>query len=264
VLKVDVFDGHVSGSTGSQYFVGHFDGERFTLRPGQAARWSDFGADFYAALSWNNLPQGAAGPVWIGWMNNHRYAQTTPTQPWRGAMSQPRRLSLRADAHGLVLVQEPLAQLAARRTGRTQIAGMRVERGEHAWPLPRMQYDIEARFALRDAREFGLRLGAADGDHTLIGYQAGTVFVDRSRSGLMTDHPHFTGRRAARVEPAVEPSTELRLRILVDNCSVEVFVNDGAAVITELVFPTTPAATLALYAVDGGVDLLSLDLWQLA
>jgi fructan beta-fructosidase len=45
---------------------------------------------------------------------------------------------------------------------------------------------------------------------------------------------------------------------------VEVFVNDGAAVITELVFPATPAATLALYAVDGGVDLLSLDLWQLA
>jgi fructan beta-fructosidase len=43
-----------------------------------------------------------------------------------------------------------------------------------------------------------------------------------------------------------------------------VFVNDGAAVITELVFPTTPAGTLALYAVDGGVDLLSLDLWQLA
>jgi len=35
-------------------------------------------------------------------------------------------------------------------------------------------------------------------------------------------------------------------------------------VITELVFPSSPAATLALYTVDGGVDLLSLDLWQLA
>jgi fructan beta-fructosidase len=86
------------------------------------------------------------------------------------------------------------------------------------------------------------------------------VFVDRSRSGLMTDHPNFPGRRAA---PA-GPMSELRLRILVDNCSVEVFMNDGAAVITELVFPAAPAGTLALYTVDGGVDLLSLDLWQLA
>jgi fructan beta-fructosidase len=159
-----------------------------------------------------------------------------------------------------VLVQEPVAQLAARRTDHTQIAGMRLDHGEHAWPLAGMQCEIDARFALRGARAFGLRLGAADGDHTLIGYQAGTVFVDRSRSGLMTDHPHFTGRRAA----PVEASSELRLRILVDNCSVEVFVNDGAAVITELVFPATPAATLALYAVDGGVDLLSLNVWQLA
>ena len=125
-----------------------------------------------------------------------------------------------------------------------------------------MQCDIDVRFALRDAREFGLRLGDAGGDHTLIGYDAGTatVFVDRSRSGLMADRPDFPGRRAAQVEP----STGLHLRILVDNCSVEVFVNDGAAVITELVFPVCPATTLALYTVDGGVDLLSLDLWQLA
>jgi fructan beta-fructosidase len=262
VLKVDVFDGHVSGSTGGQYFVGDFDGARFTPRPGQPARWSDFGADFYAALSWNGLPDDAAGPVWIGWMNNHRYAQTTPTQPWRGAMSQPRRLSLREDADGLLLVQAPLAQLAARRTGHSRYAGMRVDDGAHAWPLPGMRCDIEARFALRDAREFGLRLGAADGDHTLIGYDAGTrtVFVDRSRSGFMTDHPDFPGRRAA----PVEPSSELHLRILVDDCSVEVFVNDGATAITELVFPARPAGTLALYAVDGGVDLVSLDLWQLA
>jgi fructan beta-fructosidase len=261
VLKVDVFDGHVSGSMGGQYFVGDFDGVRFTPYPGQAPRWSDYGADFYAALSWNGLPEGA-GPVWIAWMNNHRYAKDTPTLPWRGAMSQPRRLALRADAHGLLLVQEPLAQLAARRTNLRQVAGMRLENGTHVWPLAGMQCDIDVRFALRDAREFGLRLGAADGDHTLIGYDAasGTVFVDRSGSGLMADHPDFPGRRAAPVEAA----DGLHLRILVDNCSVEVFVNDGAATLTELVFPATPAATLTLYAADGGVDLLSLDLWQLA
>ena len=262
VLKVDVFDGHVSGSMGGQYFVGDFDGVRFTPYPGQAARWSDHGADFYAALSWNGLPEGSEGPVWIGWMNNHRYAKDTPTQPWRGAMSQPRRLALRRDARGLVLAQAPLAQLADRRTAHEHAPRMRVENGAHVRPLAGMQWDIEARFALRDAAEFGLRLGDAGGDHTLIGYdgESHTVFVDRSHSGLMTGHPDFAGRRAAPVDAA----PELHLRILVDNCSVEVFVNHGAAVITELVFPAAPPASLALYAIQGGVDLLSLDLWQLA
>jgi fructan beta-fructosidase len=56
----------------------------------------------------------------------------------------------------------------------------------------------------------------------------------------------------------------VELRILVDNCSVEVFVNEGEAVITELVFPAAPAGTLALYAAGGAVDLLSLDIWQIA
>jgi fructan beta-fructosidase len=265
VLKVDVFDGHVSGSRGSQYFVGDFDGVRFAPFPGQPPRWSDFGADFYAALSWNGLPDAPRNPVWIGWMNNHRYAKATPTRPWRGAMSLPRRLSLREDARGMLLAQEPLPQLADRRAQHRHEAGLRAEGGTHAWPLDgngRMQWDISARFALRDAREFGLRLGDDAGEHTLIGYDAesGAVFVDRSRSGLMTDHPDFRGRRHA----PVEAGPELHLRILVDNCSVEVFVNHGAAVITELLFPTSPARTLALYAIEGGVDLVSLDLWQLA
>ncbi|MBB3221258.1 glycoside hydrolase family 32 protein [Pseudoduganella umbonata] len=266
VLKVDVFAGHVSGSTGGQYFVGDFDGVRFMPYPGQAPRWSDYGADFYAALSWNGLPE-TASPVWIGWMNNHRYAAQTPSHPWRGAMSLPRRLALREDAHGLRLVQQVPPQLAGRRTGHRHDSGLVADGQSRRWGLggTAMQWEIHARFALRGARETGLRLGyGSDGTlgETLVGIdaQAGTAFIDRSRSGLMTDHPDFRGRRSA----PVAPGPEVALRILVDSCSVEVFVNDGEAVMTELVFPAAPAGTLTLYAAGGAVDLLSLDLWQIA
>jgi fructan beta-fructosidase len=264
VLKVDVFAGHVSGSTGGQYFVGDFDGVRFTPYPGQMPRWSDYGADFYAALSWNGLPDEPANPVWIGWMNNHRYAAVTPSHPWRGAMSLPRRLSLQADAHGLRLVQQVLPQLASRRTAHRHDSGLVHDGQSRQWALggATMQWEIHARFVLHGAREFGLRLGDDATGQTLVGFdaEANAVFVDRSRSGLMAQLPDFGGRRSAPVEPA--PAIELR--ILVDNCSVEVFVNDGQAVITELVFPTAPAGTLALHAVGGTVDLLSLDIWQIA
>lgn len=265
VLKVDVFAGHASGSMGSQYFVGDFDGVRFVPCPGQDARWSDHGADFYAALSWNHLPAGEPAPVWIGWMNNHRYARDTPTRPWRGALSLPRRLALRRDAHGLVLVQQPLPQLANRRTRHRQYAGVRLDGAAPAWTLDgagRMQWDIVAQFVPGDALECGLRLGNGADEYVLVGYRAdtGTVFVDRSHAGGMTGHPDFPGRRHAPADVA----SGLHLRILVDNCSVEVFVNDGAATITELVFPTAAFDTLAPYALGGGAALQSLDIWQLA
>jgi fructan beta-fructosidase len=265
VLKVDVFDGHVSGSTGGQYFVGEFDGAGFTPYPGQLARWSDYGADFYAALSWNGLPEAQSQPVWIGWMNNHRYAADIPTHPWRGAMSLPRQLSLQPDAQGLRLIQQPLPGLDSRRHAHQHSANIKLS--DQSMPLAvgcgtKMQFEISARFALGNAREFGLKLDGGDGARTLIGFDASTntVFVDRSRSGLMTQHPHFGGRRSAPVEPA----PTLQLRILVDRCSVEVFINDGAVVITELIFPIAAVHALEVYAVDGSVDLLSIDTWQLA
>jgi sucrose-6-phosphate hydrolase SacC (GH32 family) len=81
LLKVDTFEGHPAGS-GAQCWVGHFDGTRFT--PETDAFWADHGSDFYAALSFAELPAGRA-PVWLAWMNQHAYAKDTPTAPWRGA-----------------------------------------------------------------------------------------------------------------------------------------------------------------------------------
>ena len=263
VLKVDVFKGHVCGSTGSQYFVGQFDGLQFLPFADQPQRWSDYGADFYAALSWNSLPQDQPKPVWIGWMNNHRYAASTPTQPWRGAMSLPRALSLGADAHGPRLLQQPIAQLTARRGQHRQLAGGRIGAVAHVVALDGpLSWEILASVGLLDAGECGIRIGAADGAHTLVGYcrRTRSVFVDRSASGLLSGHPDFPGRRSA----ALEDLTSLQLHIFIDRCSVEVFVNDGEVVLTELIFPDTDIESVAIYAVDGSIDLLSFDLWQLA
>ena len=54
-------------------------------QPKQIANWSDHGADFYAAVSWNGVPDGKR--LWIGWMNNWNYAGSIPTSPWRGAQT---------------------------------------------------------------------------------------------------------------------------------------------------------------------------------
>src|SRR5207248_1163944 len=76
------------------------------------------------------------------------------------------------------------------------------------------------------------------GQETLIGAdrRAGEVFVDRSRSGDVRFSPHFAGRHAA-PRATGDRTRPVRLHVLVDATSVEVFADDGAVVLTDQVFP---------------------------
>ena len=267
VLKVDVFDGHACGSSGAQYFVGNFDGTRFVAdtASSDAARWVDHGCDFYAAASWANIPATDGRSIWIGWMSNHRYAQLTPTGAWRGAMSIPREVSLRRSARGPVLLQRPVAELEALRSDAWHLAGVELDsevrvlahRGGACEAV-----EIIATFRLLSAREFGLKLRVGAHEETLVGYDsaAGTVFVDRSRSGVILEPTQFPGRRQA---PHVCADGRLRLHILMDSCSVEVFVDDGEVALTELIFPSQASDGLCLYALAGTVSIESMDVWAL-
>jgi sucrose-6-phosphate hydrolase SacC (GH32 family) len=58
------------------------------------------------------------------------------------------------------------------------------------------------------------------------------MYVDRTKN--VAFHPAFSGRHAGPLEPDAE--RRIRLWILVDASSVEVFGNEGEAVITDLVF----------------------------
>ncbi len=107
-LKIGLNPGAPQGGSGEQYFLGNFDGKRFTTssEPGSHG-WTNYGKDDYCAISFNGLPKNEK-PILIGWMSNWQYASKLPTSPWRGQMSVPRRLSLLRDAAGLALVQDPV------------------------------------------------------------------------------------------------------------------------------------------------------------
>ena len=107
LFKVDVLRG--APGSGALHQTGVFDGVRFIADgPAQAPLWqvSDWGSDFYAAIAWHEPRDAAGRPVWIGWMGNHAYQGQLPKQGWRGAMSLPRRLSLRQMGAGYQLVQQ--------------------------------------------------------------------------------------------------------------------------------------------------------------
>ena len=118
LLDVDLNPGGAAGGSGGQYFVGRFDGRTFVNdAPASETLWSDYGKDFYATISFSDIPPSDGRRIWMAWMSNWLYANEEPTSPWRGAMSLPRELSLRRTPAGLRLVQRPVRELESLRMG---------------------------------------------------------------------------------------------------------------------------------------------------
>ncbi len=252
VLKVDVNDGAPFGGSGGQYFVGTFDGTTFREEnrgPADGPRWVDYGKDFYAAQAWNDAPGGA--PVWLAWMNNWQYANEIPTSPWRGAMTVPRTVTLRPTPRGLRLAQSPVEGIKALRKNHRKVEARAIapgKEGEIVIDNQALALEIVAEFDPSSAETFGLKVRQGDGEGTLIGFEARAkrVFVDRSHSGPTGFSPHFAGRHSAELEDLQE-GRPLRLHILVDATSVEVFADDGRVVLTDQIFPGPNSRGLSLF-----------------
>jgi fructan beta-fructosidase len=277
VLIVSLNPGAIAGGSGMQYFVGHFDGTRFTAEapvpgdtksgmPLRSVLWADYGKDFYAAVSWSDVPREDGRRLWLGWMNNWAYSQDIPTSPWRSAQSLPRTLALRRTSQGVRLLQQPVIELEQLRGPRRTLGAQPIGEGVTslaAQGIAGTALEIVAEFEVGTAVELGLKVRTGEREETVIGIhpRARQLFVDRSRSGQVGFHPEFSGRHTA---PVLVENGRLRLHVFVDWSSVEVFAANGAAAVTEQVFPSPESDGVALYALGGTARLVSLDAWPLS
>lgn len=232
VLVVSLNPGGVAGGSGTQYFVGEFDGRTFTpdrvvdSRDLGAFDWLDHGPDYYAGVSFSGAPQGRR--VTIAWASNWEYANVTPTAPWRSAMSLARDLDLVRSADGrLRVAQQPVVPASVDPLGDLAVHRLTVPTG----PGERTE----------------LRLTAADptcGDHVRIVLDGTSRILtcDRTASGDTAFHPAFAGSFAAPLLGADVTD----LTIVVDGCVVEVYADGGLTVVTMLVFPSAPLTRITL------------------
>ena len=108
VLLVSLNPGGLYGS-GTQYFVGDFDGQIFTPRYStKEPRWLDFGKDNYAGVTFNNEPNGKR--IFIGWMANWLDVKDHPETSWTTQMTVPRVLGLTHYQDEIVLTQKPVSE----------------------------------------------------------------------------------------------------------------------------------------------------------
>ena len=229
VLVVSLNPGAIAGGSGTQYFVGDFDGstfvpDRLSDSPHLADYdWLDYGRDYYAAVSFNDAPEGRR--LMIGWASNWDYANDTPTHPWRSAMSLVRELELVRCSDGVLRVtQEP--QLPTDAT-RLQVFDVQVPSG------PGDRTDI----VLGSDDPHGGRITiTVDGD-------ARTITCDRSRSGAVDFHPAFSSVDTA---PLLSAETLTHVKIVVDASILEVYVDEGLVTLTQQIFPHVPLTTVRL------------------
>jgi fructan beta-fructosidase len=265
VMKIGLNPGALQGGSGEQYFVGWFDGTRFiNENPASLTLWTDYGKDCYCALTYNGLKRETF-PVMLGWMNNWQYAGKVPTSPWRGQMTLPRRVALERSEKGIRLIQDPIRPLAQLRSGMVAASGATPE--DFSQSLSRRSFDgglfeLQTKVALGSAQEIGFKLLSPDGSYTLVSYdkQRQQLFVDRTHSGLVDFSPDFPARTAA---PLVLGGEPLRLNILVDRSSVEVFAMEGRLAMTNLIFPPKGVRTLQFYAKGGQPGPMNAVSWRL-
>ncbi len=241
---------------------GHLLADQFTLSDKPAlsgverAHWVDYGADDYAAVTFNNAPGGRR--IMIGWMNNWNYAGDIPTSPWRSAMTVPRELSLRSVNGGLRLFQWPVHELNELQSRPVLVVrDSRISAGATRLPAGGDALKIDATLAPGSARRYGLEVRVGHGQRTVIGYDrsTGQLYIDRAKSGDVTFDPSFSLVQRA---PLAAPKGIIHLRILVDWSSVEVFAQGGRLLMTDQIFPDPSSSGLATFAAGGSAKVVSL------
>lgn len=265
VLICNINPGGPFGGSATQYFVGDFDGHKFTCdTEPSVTRWMDYGKDHYAAVSWSNAPQGRHTVV--AWMSNWQYANEVPTMQYRSANSVPRDLELfRAGDGELYLSVTPVPELAAMRGKAVHHGRSTVGEKAKAFKLPSANdgiCEIVVDYDLGSSKTFDLTLANAKGEKVVMTYDAhaGTFAMDRRTSGMTDFSEHFP---AVTVAPTHATGKKGRLRVLIDRCSIEAFDGDGRFAMTNLVFPTEPYNVVRAEAHGGKAKISSMDIYPL-
>lgn len=244
-----------------QYFVGNFDGKVFhNDNAADTVLTVDEGDCFYAAIPYNNAPDNAK--ILVGWMIP---GKESTTYPWRGQFSIPRDLSLRKTSAGYRLIQQPAAvvlkafeKLPA--SSRGMIASLEVDGGDVALKgLNGNTWMLDATLEAGAGVVAGFKVGqGSDGSGTVIGYDAGAgqVFVDRGK-GFERRVVDVGGGLAA-------GGGKIRLQVLLDKGSLEVFVNGGEKVLTLYVYPEVGATGCSAFATGGKAQLKNIRTWDLS
>jgi levanase/fructan beta-fructosidase len=218
VLICNINPGGPFGGSATQYFVGDFDGHKFTCESmPKVTKWMDYGKDHYATVSFYNAPEGRR--VVLAWMSNWQYANQVPTKQFRSANSIPRDLGLFTCGEETYVSVVPSKEMLDAR-------GAKLKKPAEACEIV---VDLNS--------QTEIVLSNTLGEQVVMTYDAAKqkFAMDRTKSGNVSFSEAFPCVTEAPTYGQVK-----QLRIFVDRCSIEAFDAAGKVAMTNLVFPSEP------------------------
>ena len=199
----------------------------------------EFGANYYAAQTYSDIPAADGRRIQIGWMNGGQY----PHMPFNQQMSFPGELVLKQTTEGLRLFKRPVRELESLHGKLFEWSGT-LKSGEN--PLAEVNGDL---FDMR------MEVAPATAEHVSLSIRGAKLDYDAKRGELS-----LLGKSAV-VTPG---AATLKLQILIDRSSLEVFAADGRIVTSSCFVPTKDQSGAPLVLAGNGPKVEKLDVWPLS
>ena len=262
VLICNLNPGGPFGGSATQYFVGTFDGKKFTNQFPTKTKWMDYGKDHYATVTFSNAPDGRC--VALGWMSNWQYAAVVPTKQYRSANTIARDLTLYRQGGDLLLKSAPSKEIEAARKDMKSLKKFNVS---DAYSIDNLlddnngAYEIEMEIRNNGAEKIVFTLLNGKGESVKMYYDTALrqFVMDRSVSGetaFSRDFPAMT------VAPVPETG-DFTLRLFVDRSSIEAFGDGGKFVMTNIVFPSEPYNKMKFESVRGSFTVKKMNVYRI-
>ena len=163
----------------------------------------------------------------MGWMSNWQYANVVPTLAWRSATTLPREVALLKKENEYELKFKPVIELEKIQGESKSVSGN--SKLDH--PLSLITFDLN-----ENEKTFFVTLANEGDENITLSLKQGILSFDRRNSGITNFSEVF---------PAVHKMDLSRINVkkvslYIDLSSVEIFINDGERVMTEIIFPTKP------------------------
>lgn len=237
------------------YWTGEFDGTAFVPDAAEP-QWLDHGFDWYGAVTWErHATDGSVDPAVryaMGWMNNWDYPNTTPTidsDGFNGTDSIVREITLHRTASGThYLASRPVTTLDDSVSRTVDLGDLQVD-GELVLDYTGTAYELSTEITWDQLTGAGvqLRRSTDSSRHIDAGVFGDYAFVNRRGAA----NPDTSGKWQESKTPFDAAAKTVRLRILVDRTTVEVFFDDGRYTHSMEAFPYLVDTGLALFTVDG-------------
>ncbi|WP_267740444.1 glycoside hydrolase family 32 protein [Myroides injenensis] len=266
VLLVSINPGGPNGGNATQYFLGDFDGHTFTADPLPYPLWLDYGRDNYAGVTWHKCPKNKK--TYIGWMSNWDYANDLPTLYFKNAMTLPRTIDIVSSNKQLILKTYPIKE----------VKKLRIEKKDYSTRLLSKMfiiksflednlgaYEVILDFDIVESTTSSVAITLFnDNDEKLyfnLDLKKHLCITNRSESGKLKFNKKFD---QGDIIAPLEKTNRYKIKLYIDKCSSELFLNKGKIASTNLIFPTEPYNNIRIDVTDGVIDITKFRIYKLA